>query len=192
VDAIARPGDDLVRVAGARNRESVAVPRGRHDDEVVTPITEHYELLCDPEHAFDVYVNRIAEWWTPHYTHHPETFNGITIEPYVGGRVVERHSTGENHEWGRVVEWIPARHVAYTSNLAQGDGDPSTITADFIPGPDGGTSFDFAQGGWNASNEADREKFTEWRIILDRYAQLADATDATDAPDTTTPGPGRP
>ena len=30
----------------------------------------------------------------------------------------------------------------------------------------------FRHGGWNEGNAADRHKFTDWRLILDRFAAL--------------------
>jgi hypothetical protein len=139
------------------------------------PITEHYDLLCDPDHAFDVYVSRIAEWWHPDYTEGMASFSGVTIEPHVGGRVLEHSSNGESREWGTVMALVPGQHLAYTSNLGQRSGERSTISVDFTPGADGGTSVDFAHGGWNASNAEDRSNFDEWRKILDRFARMADA-----------------
>ena len=138
------------------------------------PITEHYDLRCEPDHAFDVYVSRIAEWWHPDYTEDKATFSGVTIEPHIGGRVLEHHSTGESREWGTVTALVPGRHLAYTSNLGQRGGDRSTISVDFTPRDGGGTSVDFAHGGWNVSNVHDRSNYDEWRKILDRFAHMAD------------------
>ncbi len=45
------------------------------------PITHEYLLSCSPEHAFDVYVKRIGEWWHPDHTANAATLEGVTIEP---------------------------------------------------------------------------------------------------------------
>jgi hypothetical protein len=39
---------------------------------------------------------------------------------------------------------------------------------------EGGTLMTFEHGGWTQENATDRVKFTEWSLILDRYAALAD------------------
>jgi uncharacterized protein YndB with AHSA1/START domain len=142
------------------------------------PITEKYDLACDPDHAFDVYARHIGDWWHPDYTEGAETFTEVTIEPHVGGSVIEHHSTGETHEWGRVTDWQPAQRLAYTSNLARAGGDPGTITVTFTPIDNGGPAVDFGHGGWNDSNAHGRFKFTEWRNILDRFATMADTDPA--------------
>jgi hypothetical protein len=116
----------------------------------IEPVREHYDLKSDPVHAFVTYVNRIGEWWHPLYTDGADTFDGVTIAPEVGGNVVER------------------------SNLGQNGGDPTLVRVRFGPAPGGGTSVDFEHGGWNETNAADRPKFTDWPLILDRFAQLAD------------------
>jgi hypothetical protein len=33
----------------------------------------------------------------------------------------------------------------------------------------------FAHGGWTEANVADRSKFGDWPLLLDRFAALADA-----------------
>jgi hypothetical protein len=55
------------------------------------PITHEYSVRCDAAHAFAVYTGRIGEWWDPRYTANADTFEGVTIEPYVGGRVYATH-----------------------------------------------------------------------------------------------------
>jgi uncharacterized protein YndB with AHSA1/START domain len=140
----------------------------------IEPVREHYDLTSDPAHAFETYVNRIGEWWHPLYTEGADTFDGVTIEPSVGGSVVERHRDGRRFEWGTVRSIEPAREISYTSNLGQAGGDPTLVSVRFEPAAGGGTSVDFEHGGWNETNAADRAKFTDWRLILDRFAHLAD------------------
>jgi hypothetical protein len=36
---------------------------------------------------------------------------------------------------------------------------------------------EFAHGGWTEGNVSDRAKFTEWAVMLDRFAALAQSTD---------------
>ncbi len=138
------------------------------------PVREYYDLTAEPTRAYETYVDRIGEWWHPLYTGNADTFDGVTIEPVVGGAVVERHRDGSRVEWGRVRSIEPGRGISYTSKLGQGGGDPTVVTVRFESAAGGGTAVTFEHGGWNATNAADRRKFTDWRLILDRFAQLAD------------------
>jgi uncharacterized protein YndB with AHSA1/START domain len=140
----------------------------------IEPVREHYDLTSDPAHAFDVYVHRIGEWWHPMYTEGADTFAGVTIDPHVGGAVVERHTDGRRYEWGTVRSIVADEEISYTSNLGLDGGDPTVVSMRFAAAAAGGTSVDFEHGGWNDTNAKDRPKFTEWRLILDRFAQSAD------------------
>jgi hypothetical protein len=141
------------------------------------PITHEYVLRCSAEHAFDTYTRRIGEWWDPRYTANAETLETVTIEPRVGGRVYATHSDIGDDDWGEVTVWKPGRLLVHTSTLAQGPTQPSEITVEFMPLDDGrtGCTVRFAHGGWTEANAALRDKFTEWPVILDRFAALADA-----------------
>jgi Activator of Hsp90 ATPase homolog 1-like protein len=137
------------------------------------PIVHEYDLRCSAEQAFDVYAYRIAEWWHPDYTANPETLESVIIEPRVGGRVLATRTVEGDFTWGSVTVWEPARRLVYTSTLAQSSAHPSEINVRFHPHEDG-CQVHFEHGGWNHSNVSDRGKFSDWPLILDRYAALAD------------------
>lgn len=144
-------------------------------DEAAGPITQDYRLRCSAEHAFATYAGRIGEWWDPRYTANAETLQGVTIEPRVGGRVYATHADMGEHDWGEVTIWEAGRRLVYTSTLAQDAQHPSEITVEFEP--DGrGCTMQFAHGGWTEANVAERAKFGDWRVLLDRFAALAEAT----------------
>ena len=63
------------------------------------PIAHEYDLRCSPAHAFDVYVNRIGEWWHPDYTANPHSVEAVTIEPRAGGRVYATHRDEGEDTW---------------------------------------------------------------------------------------------
>jgi uncharacterized protein YndB with AHSA1/START domain len=138
------------------------------------PLREHYDLTSPPTHAYETYVTRIGDWWHPLYSGNPDTFDGVSIEPVVGGVVVERHRDARRVEWGRIRSIEPGRAISYSSNLGQRGGDPTVVTVRFEPAAGGGTAVEFEHGGWNETNAAARPRFTDWRLILDRFAQLAD------------------
>jgi Activator of Hsp90 ATPase homolog 1-like protein len=139
----------------------------------LSPITFEYRLSCDPENAFDTYVERIGEWWDPRYTASAETFDRVTIEPGVAGRVYESHQGGGTYEWGEVTAWEPGRRLVHSFALAQDPAHPSEVVVEFEPAGDE-CLVRFAHGGWTEENVADRKKFGDWPVLLDRFAALAE------------------
>ena len=141
---------------------------------MLAPITLDYDLRCRPDRAFATYVDRIGDWWDGKYTRDPSTLVTVRIEPHVNGRVYAQHQDGED-EWGRVTVYEPGVRLVYTSVLAQPPEDPSEIAVTFDrAGPDG-CALRFEHGGWHAGNAVHRAKFGDWRVLLDRFAALANA-----------------
>jgi hypothetical protein len=146
-------------------------------DEAASPITHEYALRSSADHAFDTYTGRIGEWWDPRYTANAETLQDVTIEPRVGGHLYATHADIGEDEWGVVTAWEPARRLVHTFTLAQDPRHPSEVAVEFLPRGDGqaGCTVRFAHGGWTEANAGDRGKFTDWPVMLDRFAALADA-----------------
>jgi Activator of Hsp90 ATPase homolog 1-like protein len=132
-------------------------------------------LRCSAQHAFVVYTGRIGEWWDPNYSANAETLRAVTIEPRVGGRVFATHEDLGEHDWGEVTIWEPARRFAHTFTLAQDPQSPSEVSVEFTH-HEAGCGLRFAHGGWTESNAADRAKFNDWPVLLERFAELADAS----------------
>lgn len=137
------------------------------------PIVHEFDLSCSPEHAFDVYTGQMGRWWLPRYTGDPDTFTDVTIDPRLGGQITERHSGGAEHDWGEVIAWEPGVRVAYTSTLAQDRTFPSVVRVFFEPAA-AGCHVRFEHGGWDQHNGAERAKFTDWPVLLERYQALAE------------------
>lgn len=137
-------------------------------------ITYEYSLRCSCEHAFVAYVGRIGEWWDPRYTANAQTLQAVTIEPRVGGRVFASHSDMGEDDWGEVTAWEPGRRLVHTFTLAQDPEHPSEVAVEFEP-TDEGCTVRFAHGGWTEANVAVREKFSDWPVMLERFAASADS-----------------
>jgi hypothetical protein len=141
-----------------------------------SPITHEYALRCSAEDAFATYTGRIAEWWHPRYTANADTLETVTIEPRVGGRVHATHSDIGDDDWGEVTIWEPGRRLVHTFTLAQDAAHPSEVAVDFVAGEDDAAcTVRFSHSGWTEANAAVRGKFSDWPVMLDRFAALADA-----------------
>jgi hypothetical protein len=144
--------------------------------ESLPAILQERFLRCSAQHAFAVYTGGIGEWWDPNYSANAETLRAVTIEPRVGGRVFATHADLGEHDWGEVTVWEPGRRFAHTFTLAQDPQAPSEVSAEFAD-EEGGSTLRHAHGGWTEANAGDRAKFNDWPVLLERFAQLAEAAD---------------
>ncbi len=71
-----------------------------------------FEVACSREHAFEVFTSKTSSWWPGKHTRSgsPEA---VTIEPRDGGRIFERTSSGDEHDWGEVLSWEPPSRLRY-------------------------------------------------------------------------------
>ncbi|WP_191907810.1 glyoxalase superfamily protein [Nocardioides cynanchi] len=161
------------------------VPRST---EAAGPIEHGYHLACSPAEAFSAFTRRIGDWW--HTAYGPEGMTSIHVAPAVGGPAMMRLADGTAYQWGTVTAWEQPEHYAQTFTLAQDPEHPSTLEAWFAPHPDGGCAFRFAHGGWTAGNLAGRARFTEWPILLDRFAAVAEGRPVPEVPDHVLQGGG--
>jgi uncharacterized protein YndB with AHSA1/START domain len=143
-------------------------------DESLPAIIHERFLRCSAREAFAVYTERIGEWWDPNYSANPKSLRTVTIEPRVGGRVFATHEDLGEHDWGEVTSWEPDHRLVHTFTLAQDPDAPSEVSVEFVDGA-GGCSLTFAHGGWTSANADARAKFGDWPLLLDRFAQLAEA-----------------
>jgi hypothetical protein len=137
----------------------------------LSAIEHEYALGCSPQQAFATFTERIGEWWPADYSPDPGALKDTVIEPGVGGRVFFVVDGLGEVPWGAVTTWDPGHRVAFTSTLAQSRQYPSEVDAVFEAAGEG-CEMRLRHGGWNEGNAADRRKFSDWRLILDRFASL--------------------
>ena len=105
-------------------------------------ITKTVEVTCSAEHAFNVFVNRIAAWW-PMATHAVSASDGksaldVTIEPHVGGAIFETTHDGKRAEWGTVLVYEPGASFAMTWHPGTNKDKQTRVDVDFESNSDGG------------------------------------------------------
>jgi catechol 2,3-dioxygenase-like lactoylglutathione lyase family enzyme len=153
--------------------------------EAAGPIELDYELDCSPELAWDAFVRRIDEWWHPAYA--PPGLQRVTIDPLVGAPVTMELADGSSYRWGTVTVADQPHHYAQTFTIAQDPEHPSTLEVTFERHLRG-CRVHFAHGGWTAANVAGRARFSEWGILLDRFAAVAEGRPVPEVPAWVTEG----
>jgi catechol 2,3-dioxygenase-like lactoylglutathione lyase family enzyme len=159
--------------------------------EAAAPIELSYELDATREDAFAAFTERIDEWWHPAYA--PEGLERVSIEPEVGGRAWMHLADGTAYPWGTVTVWHPPLEYAQTFTLAQDPEHPSTLQVRIESTSSRGRRHPgsivrFAHGGWTMANVAGRARFSEWGILLDRFAAVADGREVPEVPAWVTEG----
>lgn len=139
-----------------------------------SPLIKTRRLACSSDHAFDVYVERIAEWW-PLATHsvYDAESRGVVIEPGVGGRIVESGPGGVESVWGTLTVWEPRTRIAHTWHPGQGPETATAVEVTFEPEGDG-CLLTLTHTGWGeAGVTSTREGYDEgWPMVLDAYGAL--------------------
>lgn len=76
------------------------------------PLRRSIRVRCPIEHAFIVFTERIDQWWPVGHRRYGES--QVVLEGKVGGRFIERATTGEEAKLGEVVAWEPPHRLSYT------------------------------------------------------------------------------
>ncbi|MET0615213.1 MAG: SRPBCC family protein [Thermoleophilaceae bacterium] len=69
------------------------------------PVTQSVLVPLEPDAAFELFTDRFAEWW-PKDSHHirDSPAADAVLEPREGGRWYERSESGDECDWGAVLE----------------------------------------------------------------------------------------
>jgi uncharacterized protein YndB with AHSA1/START domain len=148
--------------------------KGKHE-----PIRQSVRVDCPIEDAFRLFTEEFAEWW-------PLALHSITgddalsceIEPWVGGRVFERTRSGEEREWGSVIEWDPPEHLKLTWHPSGAQDRVQTVDVEFHIEADG-TRVTLIHTGWDAPGVPTCRLPTQyearWPAIFQCFAEFVSA-----------------
>jgi uncharacterized protein YndB with AHSA1/START domain len=91
-----------------------------------------FEVACPAHHAFETWTARIARWWPADHTVSAENGLCVVLEGRLGGRIYERTSAGDEHEWGEVTVWEPPRRLVYLWHLRRDRADATEVEITFV------------------------------------------------------------
>ena len=110
-------------------------------------------VKCSPERAFEVFTREIGSWWpTGQYSIGGDKITEVVFEEHAGGRVFERHSDGEEGEWGRVLAWEPPHRFVMSWHPGRDAAESTELEVTFASEGDG-TRLELEHRGWEARGE---------------------------------------
>ena len=138
---------------------------------VSTPPSRVYRLVvpAPQDVAYSAFVGDIHLWWPHEYT----GFGELTHAYVEDGVIGEESESGETQVWGEVVAEDSPSSIEFSWTLAWRADMPTHVRVEFESADDGGaTEVTFTHDGWTqgAEGQAQYEKYSEWPIILGRYA----------------------
>jgi uncharacterized protein YndB with AHSA1/START domain len=115
---------------------------------MTAPLRISFDVECPAVHAFDVWTSKIATWWPRDHTvsGDPEK---IVLENGLGGRIYERTSAGERHEWGKVTVWEPPRRLSYQWHIGRDLATATQVEITFTEEGAGRTRIAITHSGWD-------------------------------------------
>ena len=128
-------------------------------------IRKSITVAVPPEHAYDVFVNRMKEWW-PLATH-SQAEEQVVDARVIDGVLVEVREDGSTFDWGDVVEADPPNRFVVNWRVNP-ERAPTTLAITFTAA-DGGTRVDLVHSGWDDA-EASANYTTGWDGVLGRFS----------------------
>lgn len=82
---------------------------------MLEPIVKTIDVPCSPQKAFEIFVD-MASWWpldkrSMSLMHAKAPAKHLTVEPKLGGRIVETASDDVEHHWGTFTKYAPPGHL---------------------------------------------------------------------------------
>lgn len=142
-------------------------------------VTRSITVPLTPTAAFDLFTDRMSEFWPSSHSIGASPFVAVVMEPRVGGRWYERSADGVECPWGRVLAWEPPHRVVLAWQLnADWTYDPGfeTEVAVSFTEAEGRTKVELRHGNLERFGERAEEMRTTfespgaWDSILAAYA----------------------
>jgi uncharacterized protein YndB with AHSA1/START domain len=147
------------------------------DADLAPEVRSSVTVKLPRDEAFHFFTERIGAWW-PLATH--SVFGAeatLTMEPRVGGRVIESSADGQRSEWGTITEWQPGERLALTWHPGYEGKLATLVEVTFSEALDGGTLVDLLHTGWEVHGGDAAESAASyragWPAVLESLAKAA-------------------
>ena len=97
-------------------------------------IEQSIVIDASPERVWQALTGEIASWWSAPYLRDSSRAKGLTMEPYVGGRLMEPwDEKGAGYLLGHIVEWLPPERLACTWMEKSWSGISTLVSFELTP-----------------------------------------------------------
>jgi uncharacterized protein YndB with AHSA1/START domain len=144
------------------------------------PLVYSFELACSAEHAFRTWTERISTWWPASHTVSGEPDATVVLEPELGGRLLERTASGDEHVWGEITEWEPPERLGYLWFIRRDRADATDVVVTFTPLAEARTQVEILHTAWERLGDGEtwRERnIGGWTGVLPHFIELAERND---------------
>ncbi|WP_375387450.1 SRPBCC domain-containing protein [uncultured Amnibacterium sp.] len=146
-------------------------------EEEIPPLRISVDVACSAEHAFHVWTARIAAWWPVGHRATDEAGTEVVLEPRLGGRLLERTSSGREVQWGEITAWEPPHRLAYRWHIRRDPADATEVEIRFVAVEPGAARVDIVHLGWERLGAAGpdwRERnLGGWNGVLPEFLRAA-------------------
>lgn len=141
---------------------------------MLPPVRSEIRVSWSPAESFQRFTSDIGRWWpTASHSVGGKASTGVTLQPGVGGEIVESIRGGREAHWGTITEWDPPTGLAFTWHPGRAPSTGTRVALRFVP--DGtGTRVELTHSGWEAlgslATTARRGYPIGWAYVLRLYA----------------------
>jgi uncharacterized protein YndB with AHSA1/START domain len=142
----------------------------------IEPVIKTVTVACTPEDAFRYFTADFSMWW-PIATHSVVAYASefkdkpaaLIFELHLGGRIIERTRSGEEHVLGTVLAWKPPARVVFSFHPGRDDKTAQTVEVTFSPAPEGARVV-LIHSGWeklSANAQKTRDSYNQgWETVF--------------------------
>ena len=138
------------------------------------PIVIEFEVAALVEHVFEAWTSRCSSWWPFSHTMSGDEHPEIVVQPFVGGRIPERSSSGEEFDWGEILVWDPPSRLEYWWHIFLDRDRATRVSLTFI-GSELGTKVTLVNDGFEVFGDGAAERAgrvgSAWAMITERFGE---------------------
>ena len=147
-----------------------AARKEQNMDDRIEPVVKRVTVPGTVSEVFELFSARLGEWW-PLESHSLAGSDAVDarIDPEVGGRVYEVTGSGDQHEWGLVLQWEQDRRMVLDWYPGLSISEATRLEISFLS-LGGNTEVTLVHDGWESRGEDAMERRADydegWEIVL--------------------------
>ena len=149
---------------------------------MLDPLISTIEIPCSQEKAFGVFVNEMGAWWpldkrSMSIMHTGQPSKSLSIEPKLGGKIVEIGHDDTEHRWGTIRSYDPHDSISMDFHMGMPPENASLVEVKFTALENERTRVELTHSNWEAFGdmaEMMRGGYDSgWVIILEQAYKSA-------------------